>query len=190
MSRCRAAHTRASARIHAHTHTHIRPAALSSHLVEELRSVFAVAGHTFIFRVGAHNNLVLPRCGQGSGRGRRTHCARRRPSSFLFALLFQDLLASYLSQLRSGRDRSCSKEESHLDPRAGRAASRRSLKGSFGTLESQVPQGSIYPIGTRFRVHISDFSLTSGSPGDKASTRSRGPVPRVTCQGNQGSPSL
>ena len=33
------------------------------------------------------------------------------------------------------------------------------LKGSFGTLESQVPQGSIYPIGTRF--HIPDFSLIS-----------------------------
>ena len=44
----------------------------------------------------------------------------------------------------------------------------RSCKGSFGTLESQVPQGSIYPTGTRF--HIPDFSLISGSPGDKAST--------------------
>ena len=61
----------------------------------------------------------------------------------------------------------------------------RKLKGSFGTLESQVPQGSIYPIGTRF--HIPDFSLISGSPGDKASTRSRGPVTRVTCHGNQDS---
>jgi len=40
-------------------------------------------------------------------------------------------------------------------------------------LESQVPQGSIYPTGTRF--HIPDFSLISGSPGDKASTRSRAP---------------
>ena len=44
----------------------------------------------------------------------------------------------------------------------------RSRKGSFGTLESQVPQGSIYPTGTRF--HIPDFSLTSGSPGDQVST--------------------
>ena len=59
------------------------------------------------------------------------------------------------------------------------------LKGSFGTLESQVPQGSIYPTGTRF--HIPDFSLISGSPGDKASTRSRGPATRVTCHGNQDS---
>ena len=59
------------------------------------------------------------------------------------------------------------------------------LKGSFGTLESQVPQGSIYPTGTRF--HIPDFSLISGSPGDKASTRSRAPVTRITCQGNQDS---
>ena len=64
----------------------------------------------------------------------------------------------------------------------------RSCKGSFGTLESQVPQGSIYPTGTRF--HIPDFSLISGSPGDKASTRSRGPVTRVTCHGNQNSPRL
>ena len=49
----------------------------------------------------------------------------------------------------------------------------------------QVPQGSIYPTGTRF--HIPDFSLISGSPGNKASTRSRGPVTRVTCHGNQDS---
>jgi len=48
-----------------------------------------------------------------------------------------------------------------------------------------TPQGSIYPTGTRF--HIPDFSLISGSPGDKASTRSRGPVTRVTCHGNQDS---
>jgi len=63
-----------------------------------------------------------------------------------------------------------------------------SLKGSFRTLESQVPRGSIYPTGTRF--HIPDFSLISGSPGDKASTRSRGPAARVTCHGhgNQDSP--
>ena len=61
-----------------------------------------------------------------------------------------------------------------------------SIPGSFGTLKSQVPQGSIYPTGTRF--HIPDFSLISGSPGDKASTRSRGPVTRVTCHGNQDSP--
>ena len=59
------------------------------------------------------------------------------------------------------------------------------IKGSFATLESQVPQGSIYPTGTRF--HIPDFSLISGSSGDKASTWSRGPVTRVTCQGNQDS---
>ena len=61
------------------------------------------------------------------------------------------------------------------------------IKGSFATLESQVPQGSIYPTGTRF--HIPDFSLISGrtSPGDKATTRSRGPVTRVTCHGNQDS---
>ena len=32
-----------------------------------------------------------------------------------------------------------------------------------------------------------DFSLISGSPGDKVSTRSRGPVTRVTCLGNQDS---
>ena len=61
-----------------------------------------------------------------------------------------------------------------------------SLKSSFGTLESQVPQGSIYPTGTRF--HIPDFSLISGSPGDQAPTRSRGPAARVTCHGNQDSP--
>jgi len=61
----------------------------------------------------------------------------------------------------------------------------RSCKGSFETLESQVPQGSIYPTGTR--SHIPDFSLISGSPGDKASTRSRGPATRVTCHGNQDS---
>ena len=40
------------------------------------------------------------------------------------------------------------------------------------TGKPQVPQGSIevqvYPTGTRF--HIPDFSLISGSPGDKAST--------------------
>ena len=57
------------------------------------------------------------------------------------------------------------------------------IKGSFATLESQVPQGSIYPTGTRF--HIPDFSLISGSLG--ASPRSRGPATRVTCQGNQDS---
>jgi hypothetical protein len=45
-------------------------------------------------------------------------------------------------------------------------------------------QGSIYPTGTRF--HIPDFSLISGSPGDKASTVP-GPVTRVTCLGNQDS---
>ena len=61
----------------------------------------------------------------------------------------------------------------------------RSCKGSFGTLESQVPQGSIYPTGTRF--HTPDLSLISGSPGDQASTRSQGPVTRVACQGNQDS---
>jgi len=61
----------------------------------------------------------------------------------------------------------------------------RSCKGSFGTLKSQFPQGNIYPTGTRF--HIPDFSLISGSPGDRASTRSRGPVTRVTCHGNQDS---
>ena len=44
------------------------------------------------------------------------------------------------------------------------------LKGSFGTLESQVPQGSIYPIQVGTRFHIPDFSLISDSPGDKAST--------------------
>jgi len=48
---------------------------------------------------------------------------------------------------------------------------------------------SIYPgptsTGTRF--HIPDFSLISGSSGDKASTRSRGPAARVTCHGNQDS---
>ena len=33
-----------------------------------------------------------------------------------------------------------------------------------------------------------NFSLISGSPGDKASTRSRGPAARVTCHGNQDSP--
>jgi len=49
----------------------------------------------------------------------------------------------------------------------------------------RVPAGSIYPTGTRF--HIPDFSLISGSLGDKASTRSRGPVTRVTCHGNQDS---
>jgi len=49
-------------------------------------------------------------------------------------------------------------------------------------------QGKLYPTGTRFPKP--DFSLISGSTGLKASTRSRGPVPRVTCQGNQGSPSL
>ena len=58
-----------------------------------------------------------------------------------------------------------------------------SCKGPSGTLKSQALQGSIYPTGTRF--HIPDFSLISGSPGDKASTWSRGPVTRVTCQGNQ-----
>ena len=42
-------------------------------------------------------------------------------------------------------------------------------------MESQVPQGSIYPTGTRF--HIPDFSLISGSLG--ASPRSRGPATRV-----------
>jgi hypothetical protein len=63
------------------------------------------------------------------------------------------------------------------------------LKGSFGTLESQVPQGSIYPIGTRF--HIPDFSLISDSPGDKASTpetphlsaRRKGALPKVRSPG-------
>jgi hypothetical protein len=37
-------------------------------------------------------------------------------------------------------------------------------------------------------VYQPGISLISGSPGDKASTRSRGPVTRVTCQGNQDSP--
>ena len=32
-----------------------------------------------------------------------------------------------------------------------------------GALESQVPQGSIYPTGTRF--HIPEFFFISGSPG-------------------------
>ena len=48
----------------------------------------------------------------------------------------------------------------------------------------------LYPTagtGTRFHHDTPDFSLTSGSPGDKASTRSRGPATRVTCQGNQDS---
>ena len=45
------------------------------------------------------------------------------------------------------------------------------LQGSLGTLESQVPQGSIYPTGTRF--HIPDSSLVSGNPGDKASTHAK-----------------
>ena len=52
------------------------------------------------------------------------------------------------------------------------------LKGSFGTLESQVPQGSIYPTGTRF--HIPDFSLISGSPGGF----SFNPVPGPRYAGN------
>jgi hypothetical protein len=47
-------------------------------------------------------------------------------------------------------------------------------------------KGSIYPTGTR--SHIPDFSLISGSSGDKVSTRSRGPAARVTCHGNQDSP--
>ena len=63
----------------------------------------------------------------------------------------------------------------------------RSCKGPSGTLRSQV-QGSIYSTGTRF--HLPDFSLISGSPGYKASTRSWGPVLRVTCHGNQDSPRL
>ena len=46
------------------------------------------------------------------------------------------------------------------------------LKRSLRDLESQALQGSIYPTGTRF--HIPDFSLISGSPGDKASTRCNG----------------
>ena len=45
--------------------------------------------------------------------------------------------------------------------------------------------GGAYHTGGRF--HIPDLSLISGSPSDKASTRSRGPVTRVTCQGNQDS---
>ena len=61
-----------------------------------------------------------------------------------------------------------------------------SLKRSLRDLGiPRSPKGSIYPTGTRF--HILDFSLISGSPGDKASTRSRGPATRVTCQGNQDS---
>ena len=59
------------------------------------------------------------------------------------------------------------------------------LKRFLRDLEITGPPGNIYPTGTRF--HIPDFSLISGSPGDKASTRSRGPVTRVTCQGNQDS---
>ena len=49
-------------------------------------------------------------------------------------------------------------------------------------MESQVPQGSIYPIGTRF--HIPDFSLIYGSPGDKAST----PLPAPPCSRGQHPP--
>ena len=44
------------------------------------------------------------------------------------------------------------------------------------------PPGEHYPTWARF--HIPDFSLISG---DKASTRSRRPVTRVTCHGNQDS---
>ena len=47
------------------------------------------------------------------------------------------------------------------------------------------PRGAITLLGPD---PIPDFSLISGSPGDKASTRSGGPVARVTCHGNQDSP--
>ena len=62
------------------------------------------------------------------------------------------------------------------------------LKRPLWDLEIAGPPGENSPTGTRF--HIPDFSLISGSPGDKASTRSRGPVTRVTVKVTKTPPRL
>jgi len=52
-----------------------------------------------------------------------------------------------------------------------------------GPWNHRSPRGAFTLLGPDFM--LPHFSLISGSSGDKASTRSRGPVTRVTCQGNQ-----
>ena len=61
-----------------------------------------------------------------------------------------------------------------------------SLKRLLRDLGITGPRGAFTLLGLD-SISRPDFSLIYGSPGDKASTRSRGPATRVTCQGNQDS---